>query len=79
MDDLVNQVDRLSGAFDEIISGRNITPEEKAMLISLRNMVLVEVKKVIANRFQTNQEAVEFLVAFRDSVNNTIIAMTLLK
>ena len=79
LDDLVNQVDTLTAAFDEIINDTSLTEDERIVLISLKNMVVAKVKLVMKSKLQTNAEAIEFLVAFRDGVNDAITMMTLLK
>ena len=40
--------------------------------MTLEDMVLTDVKKVVEGKLNSNAEAVEFLVAFRASVNDMI-------
>ena len=72
IDDLVNEVDRLTEKFNEVLSIKTLTPEQKALLESLENLVMGEVKKVMASKISSQTEAIEFLVAFRKSVNGMI-------
>lgn len=72
VDDLVKSVDELNTAFDKVINNQNLKPEEKVLLMSMKDLVLEKVKEIIADKVTPDSEAAEFLYWFRFGVNQTL-------
>lgn len=71
-DDLAASVDKLTNAFDLCIKSDKLTPEEKVLCAVLKKKVCDKVGQVLANKLESNENAVEFLKGVRDGVNELV-------
>lgn len=79
VDELVNQMDHLEKAFNLVINDQNLTEEEALFLISFRNLLTRKVKAIMRNKLQSNQDAIDFLIGFRNGVDDAAGMLKLLK
>ena len=74
-DDLVKSVDDLSLAFDKVIANQNLKPEEKVLLMSMKDLVMEKVQDITAEKVTPDSDAAVFLYWFRYGVNQTLAVL----